>query len=136
VLQGLGNGMQFTPAVALMSTYFARRRSLAIGLAASGSSVGGVVYPLLVRQLLPRVGFAWTLRAVALLMGFVGVVAAAFLRPRVTPRCGPKTRAPLVEWAAFRETPYALLCAGVWLVFFPLFFAFYYVRPPSLPLPV
>jgi MFS family permease len=133
VLQGLGSGMQFTPAIVLMSTYFARRRSLAIGLAASGASVGGIVYPLLVRQLLPQIGFAWTLRAVALLMGTVGVVAASFLRPRITPSSGPKARAPLVEWAAFRETPYALFCAGGWLVFFALFFACYYVRAPSLP---
>jgi MFS family permease len=138
VLQGLGNGLQFTPAVALMSTYFARRRSLAIGLAASGASVGGVVYPLLVRALLPRVGFAWTLRTVALLMAAVGATAAAFLRPRLTPAArGSGPRAPLVEWGAFRETPYALFCAGVWLVFFALFFAFYYVRgpPPSRPNP-
>jgi MFS family permease len=135
VLQGVGNGLQFTPAVALMSTYFARRRSLAIGLAASGASVGGVTYPLLMRQLLPRVGYAWTLRAAALLMGAVGAATAAFLRPRVGPAAGRRRRrggprAPLVEWGAFRETPYALFCAGAWLVFFALFFAFYYVRPP------
>lgn len=132
MLHGLGSGLQFAPAVALLSTYFLRRRSLAIGLAASGASVGGVAYPLLVRELLARVGFAWTLRAAALLMGTVGAVAAAFLRPRFARRPrGPGTkRAPLVEWAAFRERPYALFCAGVWLVFFALFFAFYYVGPP------
>jgi MFS family permease len=130
VAQGLGNGLQFCPAMAVLSTYFEGRRSLAMGLAASGASVGGVVYPLLVRQLLPRLGFGWTLRVLALVMAAVGATAAAFLRPRVPPR----KAGPLVEWAAFTEPPYALFCVGCWLVFFALFFAFYYVRA-STPSP-
>jgi len=33
----------------------------------------------------------------------------------------------LVEWHAFRELPYALFCTAMFLVFWGLYFAFYYI---------
>lgn len=38
---GLGGGMLFVPSVAILPTYFSTKIGLAIGLAASGSSMGG-----------------------------------------------------------------------------------------------
>lgn len=37
---GVGNGILFIAGVAIIPTYFAKRRGLAAGIAASGSSVG------------------------------------------------------------------------------------------------
>lgn len=54
---GLGSGCLFTPTIATVSTYFDKRRSLALGFTASGSATGGLVFPAMARQLLPRVGF-------------------------------------------------------------------------------
>lgn len=44
--QGLGNGLLFTPLVTLVSTYFKKRRAFALGLAACGAPVGGVIFSL------------------------------------------------------------------------------------------
>jgi MFS family permease len=41
---GLGGGMLFVPSVAILPTYFSTKIGLAIGLAASGSSMGGTKY--------------------------------------------------------------------------------------------
>lgn len=60
--QGLGNGIIFCPTVSNLSTYFVRKRVLAISLMASGSATGGVVFPVIAQQLLPRIGFGWTIR--------------------------------------------------------------------------
>jgi len=38
---GLGNGFLFCPAVTLVSTYFDKKRGVALGIAASGSATGG-----------------------------------------------------------------------------------------------
>lgn len=46
IVQGLGNGLLFTPAVALVATYFDKRRTVALGIAASGAPVGGIIFPL------------------------------------------------------------------------------------------
>jgi MFS family permease len=58
VLSGIGAGIYFTPAISLVNTYFDKRRGLAVGLATAGNSAGGIVYPLIVRELIPKLGFA------------------------------------------------------------------------------
>ena len=40
VVAGLGSGATFIPSVTVVGTYFSTRRSLAIGVATTGSSVG------------------------------------------------------------------------------------------------
>ncbi len=49
-------------------TYFRKRRAIAGGLAVAGSSLGGVIFPLMVVHLLPKVGFSWTMRICAFLI--------------------------------------------------------------------
>lgn len=44
VLQGLGNGLLFTPLVALVSLHFVKRRAFALSIAACGAPVGGVIF--------------------------------------------------------------------------------------------
>lgn len=46
LVQGIGNGLLFTPAVTLVSTYFLKRRAFALGLAACGAPVGGLIFPI------------------------------------------------------------------------------------------
>lgn len=123
ICTGLGNGLIFCPALSLLSTYFSTKRSLAIGIAASGSATGGVVFPVIVQQLLPHIGFAWTVRVVGFVMLAVQVVTLTFTKPRLPPR---KT-GPVVEWGAFKELPYALFALGMFLNFWGLYFAFYYI---------
>src|ERR1700716_3205252 len=59
VCVGIGTGCMFVPAVALMPQYFEKRRALANGIAATGSSIGGVIYPVMFYKLQQEVGFAW-----------------------------------------------------------------------------
>lgn len=50
IANGLGNGLLFTPAVALVGTYFSKKRALALGFAACGAPVGGIVFPIVCRK--------------------------------------------------------------------------------------
>ena len=61
---GLGMGIMFAPSVSTLSHHFrrSRYRSLAYGCQASGSCLGGIIFPILARTLFPKVGFGWTLR--------------------------------------------------------------------------
>ena len=123
ICTGLGNGLVFCPSLALLSTYFSKKRALAIGIGASGTATGGLVFPVIVQQLLPKIGFAWSVRVIGFVMLAVQTVTLAFHKPRLPPR---KTGA-LVEWKAFTELPYTLFAIGMFLVFWGLYFAFYYI---------
>ncbi|EMC95617.1 hypothetical protein BAUCODRAFT_70871 [Baudoinia panamericana UAMH 10762] len=120
---GIASGLQFCPSMGLCATYFVRRRALVLGVGALGSCTGGVLFPILVQQLLPRIGFGWTVRIVGFIMVLVNAITVAFYRTRLPPR---KT-GPIVEWAAFREAPYTLYCIASFLFFWGLYFAFFYV---------
>ncbi|KAL8844590.1 MAG: hypothetical protein Q9176_001102 [Flavoplaca citrina] len=123
ICTGVGNGLIFCPALSLLSTYFSSQRALAIGFAASGAATGGLVFPVIVQQLLPKIGFGWTVRVLGFVMLALQVLIFLFMKPRIPPR---KT-GPLVELSAFRELPYTLFSIGMFLSFWGLYFAFYYI---------
>ena len=123
VCTGLANGLHFTPATSLLTTYFAKKRSLVIGFAALGSSTGGIVIPVIVQQLLPRIGFPWTVRVIGFIMLATNLITFSLYRTRLPPR----RTGPLVEWSAFTELPYMLYCGGAFFLFWGLYFAFFFV---------
>ena len=53
---GIGMGLMFMPAVATISTYFSKRKSMALAIAASGSGTGSIVFPAVVQYLQPQIG--------------------------------------------------------------------------------
>ncbi|RAK96663.1 MFS general substrate transporter, partial [Aspergillus ibericus CBS 121593] len=125
VCMGLGNGLTFSPGLAVMSSYFMEKRAFAVGLAATGAATGGLVYSVLVNQLLYShdVGFAWTIRAAGFLMLATHMVGLIFFKPRLPPR----TTGPLIEWGAFSEAPFLFFTASIFLNFWGLYFAFFYL---------
>ena len=111
ILVGICLGLLYIPSVALIPLYFKSYRSLALGMATAGGSFGGVIYPLIFRSLLARLGFEWALR----IMGFVALVAlvAAFC---IIKPVGARTTRQLLDWSAFAESAYvAYLVSGLLL---------------------
>jgi MFS family permease len=74
VVLGIANGLLFCPSIATVSTYFSRRRALAIGMAASGSATGGLVFPSIVREMAPRQGMPAAMRMLGYVRGGDGRV--------------------------------------------------------------
>ncbi|KAK3077429.1 hypothetical protein LTS18_010286 [Coniosporium uncinatum] len=124
ICQGLGNGLLFCPIVALVSTYFTTKKTLAISCAACGAATGGMVFPAIARQLLDKVGFAWTVRVMGFVALFNAIIALTFARTRLPSR----STGPIVEWSAFKDRTYSFYAVGTFLTFWGSFFAFYYVR--------
>ncbi|TBU39592.1 MFS general substrate transporter [Dichomitus squalens] len=79
---GLGAGMLFLPSLSVVSHHFRRRRALATGIAVSGASCGGVVFPIVLNQLFanPKMGFANGVRASGALVAVLLTVANAVMR--------------------------------------------------------
>ncbi|KFY83221.1 hypothetical protein V498_08220 [Pseudogymnoascus sp. VKM F-4517 (FW-2822)] len=126
ICQGLGDGLTFCPTVSLVATYFSKKRALAMSFTASGAATGGIIFPLIAQQLLPRIGFAWTVRVMGFVILFNAVIVVTIARVRIPPR----RTGPLVEWAAFRELPYILFCIGMFLNLWAVYFAYFYASYP------
>ena len=78
---GIGFGMVFVPSIALTSTYFShKKRGMALAIAVCGSSSGGLVFPAIAEQMLPRAGFAWTVRTMAFVEMATALVCAIFMK--------------------------------------------------------
>ena len=123
VCKGLGDGLVFCPTVSLVATYFSTKRSLAMAITASGGATGGIIFPLIAQQMLPKVGFGWTVRTMGFVIFFNTVVILSIARVRLPPR---KT-GPFVEWSAFREPSYTLFCIGMFFNLWAVYFAYFYV---------
>lgn len=80
ICMGIGYGMVFVPTLALISTYFLKRRSIALAIAVTGSCSGGLVFPAIAERMLPRAGFAWTVRTMAFVLLFLAIISATFLK--------------------------------------------------------
>ncbi|KAI0024611.1 putative monocarboxylate permease [Xylariomycetidae sp. FL0641] len=124
VAVGIGAGMVFIPSVAIVGTYFTTRRSTAMGLAATGSSLGGIVYPVALKKLIGAVGFPWAVRAMAFIMLGTLAVAVAVMRPRLPPR----KSGPLVDVDALRSPVFATWLLAVFFTFLGLYIPFFYVE--------
>lgn len=123
ICTGIGNGIMFCPSLAVLTTYFSKKRAIAVGTAASGTATGGVVFPLIAQHLLPVIGFPWTVRVMGFIMLGTMMLPLFFMRSRLPPR----QTGPLVDFAAFKELPYFLFAIGNSLCFLGLYFPIYYV---------
>ena len=123
ICMGLGFGCLFVPSVAITSTYFSTRRSFALGIVAAGSGVGGVIYPIVFRQLQPKIGFGWALRV----MGFIALATLAVPNAVMRTRLKPAARRSIFMARAFKEPPFLFFCIGVTIAFAGLYVPFWYM---------
>ncbi|KAI0153246.1 MFS general substrate transporter [Xylariaceae sp. FL1272] len=110
---GIGAGCLFVPTISILPTYFSTKLGLAVGLASSGSSIGGVIYPIVLNRLLPRLGFAWSVR----ILGFIAfgtlLVPLFVMQTRVRPG---KPRV-FIDWSAFIHGPFMFFVAATLIGF-------------------
>lgn len=121
----LGASAIFNACVNSVSTWFAKRRAFALGIMASGSSLGGVVLPIMVSHLIPQVGFAWAMRICAFLILFMLGIANLTLKSRLT-----HTKKPVSIWnfvKPLRDAKFVVTVAACFCFFWGMFLPFTFV---------
>ncbi|KAI7977381.1 hypothetical protein EIK77_004797 [Talaromyces pinophilus] len=121
---GLGTSFLFLPSVAIVATYFAKKRALAIGVVASGGSIGSVIYPIVFERLQPRVGFPWATRVIGFISLATLTISVATLRARLPPAKKART---LLDLPAFKSLPFTLFSIGLFLSFAGLYVPIFYI---------
>lgn len=120
---GIGAGCLFVPGVAILPTYFSTRIGLAMGLAASGSSMGGIIYPIAFYKLVAEVGFAWATRIIGFIALATLIVPNVVMKMRFQP---PKAR-KLVDFSAFTDGKFFLFTIGAMIGFIGLYVMLFYL---------
>ncbi|OBR08756.1 major facilitator superfamily transporter [Colletotrichum higginsianum IMI 349063] len=124
ILCGLGSSLVFTPSIAAVGHWFKRRRGFATGMASTGGSIGGIVFPLMMQSLFPRIGWGWTIRAVGFICLLLCGASNFLIRSRLPPA---RNASPHPDPRIFRSAAFSLTTAGIFLMEFALFIPLTYI---------
>lgn len=120
---GMGAGCLFVPSVSVLPTYFSTKLGLAVGLAAAGSSFGGIIYPIVLYRLIGRIGFAWSVRVIGFIALGTLLLPIAVMKLRFKPA---RARA-LVDWSAFTDFHFMLFSIATLIGFMGLYTILFYL---------
>ncbi|KAF3811710.1 Fujikurins efflux protein [Colletotrichum gloeosporioides] len=112
----IGSGLLYVPGVSIVSNAFTTKRPIATGIAATGSAVGGVLFPILFRNLEPRMGFPWVNRIFGILVLVTSLFALILLRPDPIPNLARRRGGELLDSSALNDIPYLFFCLGLFFV--------------------
>lgn len=82
ILIGLGTGFLYIPSTAILSQWFSKKRSLANGISAAGSGVGGAVFAWATGTMIEQLSVAWSLRITCVIGFIANTIATTLIRDR------------------------------------------------------
>ncbi|KAF3407175.1 Riboflavin transporter MCH5 [Talaromyces pinophilus] len=123
LLGGVSLSLAFSPSISIVAHYFHRRRGFAVGIASSGASIGGVVFPLLFQHISSKLGFAWATRTIAIVDLVTFCLAFLLIRRRFPAKKATFERL-VPDLSIFRQKDLMLATMGIffmeWGLFIPL----------------
>ncbi|KAJ5719791.1 MFS general substrate transporter [Penicillium malachiteum] len=127
---GLGSGLLGLASVAVIPMYFSKKRMIATGIAATGSSLAGIIYPIMMRRLFVSMGFPWAVRVLAFLM--LGCLVICCVIMRLRPR--PRQLTNLIDFSHFYDRSYMAFVAAFALMISSVYVPFFYIQKYALKL--
>ncbi|KAK4494798.1 hypothetical protein PRZ48_014154 [Zasmidium cellare] len=123
---GIGAGGVFTSSFVCVGQWFVKRRGLAVGIASVGSSVGGVIFPLFLDQVIGEVGFYGAIRYTALLDGIVLAAGCCLVRSRLPKKSWDK-KAKWFDVTLFKHPEFAMFTIGSFFIMWGLWVPFDFI---------
>nr|POE77774.1 aspyridones efflux protein apdf [Quercus suber] len=121
---GIGAGCLFIVAVAVLPGWFDRHLALATGISAAGSSLGGVIYPIIFHRLVEPLGFGCTVRIMAFTV--LGTTAVALACTEQRTRRPPQPR--ILDITGFKEPLFVTFSAVSFIGAAGLYIPFFYLE--------
>ncbi|PQE06040.1 MFS monocarboxylate transporter protein [Rutstroemia sp. NJR-2017a BBW] len=123
-LLGIGIAFIVLPGFTTPAQHFAKSRGMALGIVVSGSSLGGVIWPIALHNLFTEVGFGWAVRIVAFIQLPLLVIGCVFTRPPVGLIGHAKGKA---DFSCMKNPILILLSSGLFLLYLGLFTPFFFI---------
>ena len=113
VCSAIGVAAIFQPALSCIMGWFDKNRGSAYGVMATGSSLGGIIFPIMLNRLIKAIGYGWAMRASAFLILGLLLIAIATVKVRTVHNKPPLSRAQMAK--PFKELPFIALAIGLGL---------------------
>ncbi|KAI1378056.1 MFS general substrate transporter [Hypoxylon crocopeplum] len=126
IVSAVGMSAVFNSAMNSVMGWFFKRRAAALGIMVSGSSLGGVVLPIMLDHLIVQIGFAWTMRT----LGFVMLALCSFACVTVKSRLPPRKKPFNIKdyTSPLHEPAFLCIVIGAFLYFWGMFLPFNYIE--------
>ncbi|ODM17037.1 hypothetical protein SI65_07436 [Aspergillus cristatus] len=141
ILLGVSMALLVTPMLALVGQHIKVKRAAAMGIVIAGSSLGGVIWPIVIRELLqkPNLGFPWTMRISGFIMLPLLLISCICCRPAPTPQSTQPTNEdqpastskepkspPKTDFSILKQPKMQLTCLSFFIIYFGMFSPFFY----------
>ncbi|KAF5715494.1 transporter MCH4 [Fusarium globosum] len=125
ICSALGASAVMYGTVGALASWWKTRRATAYGIAISGSSIGGVIFPIMVNRLMPLVGFGWTMRIVAFVIILGAILSMATIRSNRVHIPTPFNIRTYIT--PLKDARFVLLCLALTIFGFGLFLPFNFI---------
>ncbi|OQV06067.1 hypothetical protein CLAIMM_10700 isoform 3 [Cladophialophora immunda] len=117
--------LTLSTAAGVLGTWFKLRYPLVIAIAVCGSSLGGVIFPIMMDRITQSLGFPWAIRIAA----FLSVVLLAIVNLTVKARTPPRPQPLRISEFAkpFAKPSFSLTVFGTCLIYFSILLPYNYV---------
>ncbi|GAB7351346.1 hypothetical protein MBLNU459_g2032t2 [Dothideomycetes sp. NU459] len=126
---GLGMACFFVTSSQVAATWFKKKKGFAIGIVASGASISGLIYPIMLRFLIESSGFNRAVQYVSVLVATTCIAAVILARPNPSHdfRKPPKWRAvkTWIDTSAFRNASFCWFTGAICWMFFGFYVIFF-----------
>lgn len=95
-----------------------------MGISASGSSLGGVIYPIIFTYVQPKLGFGWAVR----IIGFIAIVTLAIPCAVIKPRARPAGRRKVFDTSILKELPFSLMNLATFFGFVGQYIPYFFIE--------
>lgn len=131
-LFGAGNALLFYPTTGAISEWFDEKRGLALGMAVSGSSIGGIFWPIVINKLFNEASEAVAHRVITIISTPCMIISCFLIRQRQKPasheECNKEAEAWLTTLSkAVLERRFLTLCCSLMILFTGMLIPFYYI---------
>lgn len=131
ILGGIGSALLFTHSITAVRHCFSiAARGNTTSIAAGDGAFGGIVCPLLLQSLIPKLGFAWYTRLVAFLISILCIIANLLIKSRI-PK-SQKARSQHPDFRILKQPALAWTVLGVFLLEWALFIPLTYITSYAL----
>ncbi|KAF5656942.1 monocarboxylate transporter [Fusarium heterosporum] len=126
VFGSIGAAMTMVVAIAIVGKLFVRKRGLAMGVTLAGSSIGTVMFPIILRSTYPKLGWQWSMRMMAFISAGLLLPSMVCFIPfnRIYKKSSAGQASPkssTLNFTAFKSPAFCFVTGGIFMFEFVIF---------------